>query len=97
MRALTVSEINKVLIDKGYRNNRSIEIDPALNKWEADTLCFSDYEDGYSSCGLYKFTTFNSRTTSGCLNRIVAYNKLNAAEKKEFQVIIDNLPNNSQS
>lgn len=38
-RVLTVSEVNQMLIRKGYRSCETIHID-IENSWEADTLVF---------------------------------------------------------
>lgn len=40
-RVLTVSEVNQMLIRKGYRSCETIHID-IENSWEADTLVFEE-------------------------------------------------------
>ena len=50
-KVLTVSEVNQMLIRRGYRSCETIHID-IENSWEADTLVFEEYKDGHSVCGL---------------------------------------------
>lgn len=50
-KVLTVSEVNQMLIRKGYRSCETIHID-IENSWEADTLVFEEYGNGHSVCGL---------------------------------------------
>lgn len=84
MKALTVSEINNVLIEKGYKSGYSIDINALENKWCADCLSFLEY-NGKSYCELLK-----SYENGACI-RLVSYSKLNSNDKKEFQKIIDKL------
>lgn len=87
-RALTVSEINSILIEKGYKGCSGVKLISSENKWEADSICFSeDKKTGRSFCGLYK------KAGTCMLIRTETYVKMKNADKKEFQKIIENLPN----
>ena len=82
-RVLTVSEVNQMLIRKGYRSCETIHID-IENSWEAD---------GHSVCGLYKFHQ-SEGCPVGCgnLTRVATYRKLKVAEKYEIIGIVARLP-----
>lgn len=93
MRALTVSEINKILIEKGYNKSLIIKNIPQ-NKWEGNVISFDEYDDGKSYCSLYEFIQKDD-LPKGCGSLILKanYSKLKAQDKKEFQKLIENLPN----
>lgn len=86
MRALTVSELNAILIEKGYNGGYGVDLEPDENKWGATNICFSEDPEGKSYCGLYKKAGICS------LVRVASYTKLKAVDKKEFRVIVDALP-----
>lgn len=91
-KVLTVSEVNQMLIRKGYRSCETIHID-IENSWEADTLVFEEYGNGHSVCGLYKFHQ-SEGCSVGCgnLTRVATYRKLKVAEKYEIISIVARLP-----
>lgn len=91
-KALSVSEVNQLLLSKGYKNMHTIRID-IENSWGADTLSFEEFGDNKSYCNLYKFYQ-SEGCPEGCgnLKRLASYNKLKASEKHEFINIVNQLP-----
>ena len=94
-KALSVSEVNQLLLSKGYKVMRTIRID-IENSWDADIVSFEEYGDGKSYCNLYKFYQHEG-CPEGCgnLKRLANYSKLKAAEKHEFINIVNQLPINN--
>lgn len=91
-KVLTVSEVNQMLIRKGYRNCETIRIDTE-NSWGADILAFEEYKDGHSVCALYKFHQHEDCPVGcGNLTRVATYRKLKVAEKYEIISIVAQLP-----
>jgi hypothetical protein len=80
MKALTTSELNQILIQKGFKSNQGIIL--PTNKWEADTFIFEECIGGSSYLGLYK------KIGSVMSERIIKYNQMSAKDKKEFVNII---------
>jgi hypothetical protein len=80
MKALTTSELNQILIEKGFKSNQGISL--PSNKWEADEFLFEECSGGSSYIGLYK------KIGSVMSRRIIRYNQMNAKDKKEFVNII---------
>lgn len=91
-KVLTVSEVNQMLIRKGYRSSEVIHID-IENSWGADSLIFEEYGEGRSVCALYKFHQ-SEGCSAGCgnLTRVATYRKLKVAEKYEIIGIVAQLP-----
>lgn len=89
MRALTTSELNSILIDKGYNGMYTIKDIPE-NKWNADCIGFDECEYGKSYCYLYKSHPYKD-SVGAHLEVKANYSKLNATNKKEFQKIVEAL------
>jgi len=88
-KVLTTSELNQILISKGYSGG--ITINPESNIWGADRLFFQEYGDGFSTCGLYKFCPLPDMPESGNLKSLANYAKLNASNKRIFIQLVENL------
>jgi hypothetical protein len=80
MKALTASQLIEALIKKGHGMHSAINI-PA-NKWTADYVKFTEYDNGDSYIILYKNISQYSST------RITSYSKMNAADKKQLASLI---------
>jgi hypothetical protein len=82
MKALTTSELNQLLITKGFENRKTYSL--PINKWNADVFFFQEDSKGNSYVILTK-------KVSEYLSKTVAkYSKMNASDKKEFVNIIFN-------
>jgi hypothetical protein len=88
MKTLTVSEINQILISKGFKPIFTIKIDPSTNKYGADRISFSELKDGYSRCVLGKFVPYEGSKGHGTIVPIINYGKASASDKKEIERII---------
>lgn len=88
MKALTVSEINQILISKGFKQMFTIKIDPSTNKYGADRIRFSELGNGYSRCVLGKFVPYEGSKGHGTIVPIINYGKASASDKKEIERII---------
>lgn len=85
-RALTVSEINQIFLEKGLSPLYIYKIPE--NKWNADCMSFSEC-DGQSNLVFWNFKPYDDSGTSGTLTAKFSYRKLKAAEKKEVQKFIE--------
>lgn len=84
MRALTTSELNQALINKGLENQKRNNL--PVNKWGADYFTF--FEGAYTGKSSLDLC-IELRKDAG--RRINSYNKMNSADKKEFANMILNL------
>lgn len=80
MKALTTSELNKILLTKGYKEYRNYNL--PQNKWGADYFSIIETEDGYSAIDL---SVQNGEYMS---KRIFKYNNMKSADKKEFTSLV---------
>jgi hypothetical protein len=75
MKAMTTSELNAKLIEKGFKVNRVNEV--PKNKWGADWVSVEEYRNGTSYLSL-------QRRTSVCSSvGVLSYSKCKAVEKHE--------------
>lgn len=80
MKSLTASQLIEALIKKGHSQHKIINI--SANKWMADYVSFTEYDNGDSYITLYKNISKYSST------KITSYSKMNAADKKELANLI---------
>lgn len=80
MKTLTTSELNQILISKNYGQYQIYNL--PKNKWGADYFSFIECKDGYSAIQL---CIHISENLSKC---ILKYNKMKAADKKEFASLV---------
>lgn len=80
MKALTTSELNQVLMSKGFNQHNSNDL--PKNKWGADYFTFTETDEGISYLGLYV------NVGQYISKRIIKYNQMKALDKKEFTTLV---------
>jgi hypothetical protein len=81
MKTLTVSELNQILISKGFQTTKAYSL--PINKWGADEFWFTECK--YTGTSTINLSVKTSPTT---FKIVTKYRKFKAADKKEFAKLV---------